>query len=99
MNLTHAGRFALPRHTLVELPPGAWEVVATGGALWLTLDNDPRDIVLEPGQACTIDGRRRALVHALADAVLVLRPPLQAPAAGKAGPAGIAPAGAAWATA
>lgn len=84
MTLDHAGRFALPRHTLVTLPPGAWEVAAASGALWLTLDHDPRDIVLEPGEAFAVDGRRRALVHALQDAVLVLRPPLQAPAAGPA---------------
>lgn len=35
------------------------------GCVWITLDHDPRDIVLEPGQRFRYHGHRRALVSAL----------------------------------
>ncbi len=33
------------------------------GVLWITLDNDPRDLILEPGQACTLDSDSHAIVQ------------------------------------
>jgi hypothetical protein len=44
------------------------------GALWITLDNDPRDIVLEAGEAFTTDQARRALVYALQASTLYVEP-------------------------
>lgn len=76
MILDHPGRFALPRHCLVELLRGrAYDVGSAAGTLWLTLDHDTRDIVLEPGESFRVDGRQRVLVHALSDAVLSLAQP------------------------
>lgn len=76
MILDHPGSFALPRHSLVELLRGqAYEVGSAAGTLWLTLDHDTRDIVLEPGESFRVDGRQRVLVHALSDAVLRLTQP------------------------
>lgn len=74
--LDHTGRFAMLRGNLLEMPPGGPLDVACGaGTLWLTLDNDLRDIVLGPGDAFAVPRGRRALVHALDDAVLELRQP------------------------
>jgi hypothetical protein len=44
------------------------------GALWITLDNDPRDVVLEAGGEFTTADRRRALVYALQPSRLYLAP-------------------------
>lgn len=74
MKIDHPGRFPMPRRTLLELPAGHWQVGSGGGTLWLTLDEDPRDIVLEPGERWTVQPGERALVYALDDAVLELRP-------------------------
>ena len=42
------------------------------GNLWITLDNDPRDIVLRAGEVFTTDEHRRALVYALGPSALTL---------------------------
>jgi hypothetical protein len=72
--LDHTGRFAMLRGNLLEMPRGAALDVSCGaGTLWVTLDNDIRDIVLTPGDAVCVPRGKRALVHALDDAVLELR--------------------------
>ena len=72
--LDHTGRFAMLRGNLLEMPKGIPLDVSCGaGTLWVTLDNDIRDIVLTPGDAFSIPRGKRALVHALDDAVLELR--------------------------
>ena len=43
------------------------------GALWITLDNDPRDIVLRAGEVFATDEHRHALVYALKPSTLTLR--------------------------
>ena len=68
------GRVAMLRRTLLELPRGELTVGCASGSLWLTLDHDPRDIVLEAGERIALDGRRRALAYALEDAVLEVAP-------------------------
>lgn len=50
------------------------------GSVWITLDNDPRDIVLEAGESFKTDERRRALIYALQPSRLTLK------AAGQARP-------------
>ena len=47
-------------------------VQCLAGTLWLTQDNDPRDIVLEPGQEATIERSGLSIVSALCDARFVL---------------------------
>ncbi|CAA9390060.1 MAG: hypothetical protein AVDCRST_MAG51-339 [uncultured Ramlibacter sp.] len=82
MKVDHTGRFAMVRHTLLEVPQGRVLDVSCGaGTLWLTLDNDPRDIVLAPGQAFRVEPNRRVLVYAMEDSVLEVRasrPPVPA---------------------
>lgn len=71
--LTHTGRFAMLPRTLLELPAGRPLDVACGaGSLWLTLDNDPRDLVLERGERVRLEANRRVLVYAFDDSVLEL---------------------------
>jgi hypothetical protein len=44
------------------------------GSVWITLDDDPRDYVLEAGEVFATQEHRHALVYALAPATLTLRP-------------------------
>ncbi|HEX6722213.1 MAG TPA: DUF2917 domain-containing protein [Burkholderiaceae bacterium] len=40
---------------------------AVKGTLWVTIDNDPRDIVLDPGESFTVDSDAPLFVMALGD--------------------------------
>ena len=72
--LDHTGRFAMLSRTLLELPADRpLDVACADGTLWLTLDNDPRDLVLERGERARIEANRRVLAYAFADSVLELR--------------------------
>jgi hypothetical protein len=44
------------------------------GAVWITLDNDPRDIILTPGQRFCAPAHRHALVYALENARIRVSP-------------------------
>ena len=44
------------------------------GSLWLTVDHDPRDIVLGPGESFTPADHRRVLIYALEPSRFVLVP-------------------------
>jgi hypothetical protein len=44
------------------------------GALWITLDNDERDVVIEAGEDFTTPEHRRALVYALQPSRLYVEP-------------------------
>ena len=47
-------------------------VECVSGALWITQDGDPRDIVLEPGGSFAFDLRGDALISALDDSRFLL---------------------------
>lgn len=73
-------RFTLVQGALLALPSiRPLEVASGGGTLWLTLDNDPRDLVLEPGERVLLEAPGRVLAHALENAVLEVRPHAQLP--------------------
>lgn len=61
-------------------------VLCEQGTVWITLDNDPRDIVLEAGASFRSDAHQRAIVYALDDTHLWLA---GAPHQGAARPAGL----------
>jgi Protein of unknown function (DUF2917) len=66
----------LEARRLYALPDAApVQVRCTQGSLWLTLDDDPRDIILEPGDSFETPGQRRALVYALEPSAFVTRTP------------------------
>jgi hypothetical protein len=47
------------------------------GSVWITLDNDPRDIVLEAGEVFATHEHRHALVYALSPSTLTLQAAVQ----------------------
>lgn len=63
----------LPARQLFELPDASVaDVRCTAGCLWLTLDNDPRDVILEPGDSFAAGEAKRALLYALEPSAFVL---------------------------
>ncbi len=65
---TGTGRFhlSLSKRTIFTLPDAAGVgIECRSGSVWLTLDHDPRDIVLAPGERFVGDTHRRLLVSAL----------------------------------
>lgn len=64
---------ALPARAMFEIPDVAGlKIRCVAGCLWVTLDNDPRDLILEPGDCYSGTVHRRALVYALKDAKLAV---------------------------
>lgn len=58
---------------LLDDARGAW-VRCRGGAVWVTQENDRRDVVLEPGEAVLIERDGMAVVTALSDASVDVQP-------------------------
>ena len=52
-------------------------ILCTYGALWITLDDDPRDIILAAGESFVVDRDARVLVTAVRPSSLLLLDPLQ----------------------
>ena len=51
-------------------------VESLGGRLWLTMDNDLRDIVLDAGEGFTLDRDTDVLLSAMSDAQFVVLTPM-----------------------
>lgn len=69
---------ALQRQAMFELPDAAAaRVVCLEGAIWITLDNDTRDIVLEPCEVFTATEHRRAVIYALKPSRISVTPRTQ----------------------
>ena len=65
----------LPARQMFTVPDAsAVRIVCTAGALWLTLDHDEHDVVLEAGEGFETAERRRALVYALQPSTFELAP-------------------------
>lgn len=59
----------LQRGRFLRLVDGAGSTVtAHAGSVWLTEQDNPRDVVLRPGQSFTLGRRGVALVEAFSDA-------------------------------
>jgi hypothetical protein len=68
---------SLPARQMFLIPDASSaRILCTGGCLWLTLDDDPRDVILEPGDSFETGDTRRALLYAMkrSDFVLAARP-------------------------
>ena len=64
---TNASVHALDKDsTYTLLKPEGLRVECLEGCVWITLDRDMRDTVLEAGESYCADRQSRALVHALA---------------------------------
>lgn len=65
----------MAHQTLYEVPDaGGLTLRCLSGCLWITLDNDARDIILDAGQSFVPEGRQRAIVYALEASRLKLDP-------------------------
>jgi hypothetical protein len=95
MNATPARyELSLAARELLDIPDiGRVQVTCQRGSLWITLDNDPRDIVLEPGQGFFSTEHRRALVYAFEPSTLALQPEAEPAVAHRAPRITFAPAG------
>lgn len=69
-------RLLLQRGQTSRLPDArATRLASVAGTLWITIDHDTRDIVLEPGQAFIVRSGEPVTISALSGpAVLDLRP-------------------------
>ena len=57
---------SLERNALFNVPNAAgMHIVCRDGAVWITLDNDPRDYVLEAGDIFSSAEPKRALIYAM----------------------------------
>lgn len=69
---------SLPARQLFEMPDAsAARILCTAGCLWLTLDEDRRDVILEPGDSFEADEARRALLYAIEPSSFTLVAPAQ----------------------
>lgn len=69
---------SLPARQLFLIPdPSSARILCTGGCVWLTLDDDPRDVILQAGDSFETEEPRRALLYALEPSVFVLAPRAQ----------------------
>ena len=66
---------ALPARQLFSVPDAsAVRIVCTAGSLWLTLDHDQHDVILEAGESFETAEHRRALVYAFQPSTFQLAP-------------------------
>ena|SRR5688500_3398023 len=79
----------LAHHTIYSLPDAAGiQIGCTEGTVWLTLDGDSRDIILEAGEVFAATEHRRALIYALQPSRISLVSPAVLPLLDRARPLG-----------
>ena len=72
--MTTDGVLRLARRETMDLGPrGGQAITCVQGCLWITVDNDSRDIVLEPGQTHRSEAGERVLVFALQASVATVK--------------------------
>lgn len=65
----------LPRRAMLKLPDAAAvQIECRSGSLWITLDGDPRDFIVEAGEHFSTDAHAQAIVYALHAAVVLVQP-------------------------
>lgn len=64
----------LPHRAMLTLPDAAAvQIACRSGSLWITLDGDLRDFIVEAGERFVADTHRQAIVYALQPAQLQLQ--------------------------
>ena len=61
-----------PRQLFQIADASSVRILCTAGCLWLTLDGDARDVVLEPGDGFETPDARRALIYAMEASAFLL---------------------------
>jgi len=68
---------SLPKGAIHRLPKGRGQrIESLRGSLWVTIDNDRRDILVNPGKGFSIDRDGDTLISALDDARFVVLNPV-----------------------
>lgn len=71
---SHRYEVCIAAHGLLVIPDVAGvQLSCSDGSVWLTLDNDTRDVVLEPGDVFFSTEHKRALLYAFRPATVALR--------------------------
>lgn len=66
----------LRREAMFSVPDAAGiEILCRNGIVWITLDGDPRDIVLEAHDRFTTTEHRRALIYAMQPSCISVQAP------------------------
>jgi hypothetical protein len=85
--VSSAFQMGLPRHAVYSVgDASAVRITCRSGSVWITLDDDPVDVVLAPGEQFTTPLRRRALVSALESSCIAVAPTAQRSAVRQAAP-------------
>lgn len=72
-NDLHAASITLHKGAIHRLPSGRGQrIESLAGSLWVTIDNDVRDILVNPGEGFSIDRDGAALISALDDSRFVV---------------------------
>jgi hypothetical protein len=62
-----AATHEIARQRILRVPAALGQrIECLEGCVWVTMDHDRRDVIIEAGQFFTADRRQRVLVHALA---------------------------------
>jgi Protein of unknown function (DUF2917) len=63
----------LQRQAIISVPDSAnIRIACVEGSVWITLDNDPRDVILDPCQVFSSLEHRRAIIYAFKPSVINL---------------------------
>jgi hypothetical protein len=81
-NSRHA-ELQMAHRDLIRLSGNAHTVVCISGSLWITQDEDTRDVVLEAGQRFTTPGSAATLLYALVPARVTIEHDGPQPAAAR----------------
>ena len=72
-NDLHPASISLRKGAIHRLPNGRGQrIESLSGSLWVTIDNDVRDILVDPGKGFSIDRDGDALISALDDSRFVV---------------------------
>jgi hypothetical protein len=75
-NDLHPATISLRKGAIHRLPRGRGQrIESLSGSLWVTIDNDVRDILVDPGKGFSIDRDGAALISALDDSHFVVLDP------------------------
>ena len=71
INTSHARLAVTARRALRLRRAHGTQVRAVAGTVWITIDNDPRDIVLDAGEAFVVDSGRDLVVLPLGECATI----------------------------